>query len=113
MKEQILTVAVEGERLVISIGIETLAWAAEHNPLTESYGDDGEFRNYKVTDPGIFAAEVVNALHREDEEGTTPVHTLFDHAFLTAIESGCEGASEEPEVIGDDPLPSPTEGEGK
>lgn len=104
-ENQILTVAVEGDRLVISIGLATLAWAAEHNPLTETYGEDGEFRNYRITDPAVFAAEVVNALQSESEDGTTPVHTLFDHAFLDAIEAGCEGASEKPQVITEDPAP--------
>lgn len=35
-----------------------------------------------------FAKAVVNYLESESENGTTPLHTVFDDAFLHAIESG-------------------------
>lgn len=53
---------------------------------------------WKVTDAAIFAKEVCHALNNEREDGTTPVHVMFDKAFMHAIEQGAEGieaASEE------------------
>ncbi|MFN4296983.1 MAG: MazG-like family protein [Brevundimonas sp.] len=46
---------------------------------------------WKVTDPAEFAKEVCHALNRESEIGTTPVHVMFDRAFLHVIEQGGEG----------------------
>jgi len=35
-----------------------------------------------------FAKEVCNALNSESEDGTTPIHRLFDNAFDKAFECG-------------------------
>lgn len=51
---------------------------------------------YEITNPLEFAKEVVRALNREDEQGTTDIHNLFDQAFLDAIEAGAEGIDEHP-----------------
>ena len=45
----------------------------------------------KVLDPKAFAQEVVYALNQEDEDGTTPIHRLFDQAFSAAAENGSQG----------------------
>lgn len=84
-----LRVSVKDGRLVISIGVETLCFAAEHCNLFY----DGEKDRYtlKVTDKATFAKEVVRALEHEEEDGTTPVHLLFDNAFEYAVGDGCEG----------------------
>ena len=61
---------------------------------------------WKVTDAPAFAREVVRALNHENpDNGTTPIHRLFDAAFLDAIEQGAEGVEEEP-VCGDCGLPT-------
>ena len=39
-----------------------------------------------------FARDVQRELRREQEDGTTPVHTLFDDAVTAAVEDGCESA---------------------
>jgi hypothetical protein len=49
---------------------------------------------WKVTDPAVFAEEVCHALNDEREDGTTPVHMMFDKVFLAAIEDGAEGIEE-------------------
>lgn len=49
---------------------------------------------YKITDVGEFAKELVYALNREDEQGTTAIHKLFDQAILDAIEQGAFGIDE-------------------
>jgi hypothetical protein len=49
---------------------------------------------FKVTNARLFAHDVARALNDEDEEGTTPIHHLFDAAFAEAIEQGAEGIEE-------------------
>jgi hypothetical protein len=53
---------------------------------------------FKITNARKFAPEVVRALNDEDEEGTTPIHRLFDAACEEAIEQGAEGVEESPET---------------
>jgi len=46
-----------------------------------------------ITDVNRFAKDVVYALNEEKEDGTTPVHVLFDNAFERAVENGSQGVS--------------------
>ena len=55
---------------------------------------DGLDGLWKVTDQAVFAKEVCHALNDEREDGTTPVHIMFDKAFMGAIEQGAEGIEE-------------------
>lgn len=80
--EQRLMCVVEKERLVISIGLETLAFSLEHMP--RSY-DETE---YVATDFKEFANDVRAELVREEEDGTSPLHTLLDEAMDKAIDNG-------------------------
>jgi len=50
-----------------------------------------------VTDAPQFAQEVCLAINREDEEGTTPFHKMFDRAMDYAINQGALGVEEHPE----------------
>ena len=77
-----LTVEVTDGRLVISIGIDTLAYAAETMPSNNPYQDDkGEFiQTVKVTDPVEFAKRMLSALT-----------DLLDKAFQSAIDDGSLG----------------------
>jgi hypothetical protein len=48
-----------------------------------------------VLDAELFALDVVRALNQEDsEDGTSPVHHLFDTAFERAFEAGAQGVEE-------------------
>jgi hypothetical protein len=49
---------------------------------------------YKVTDSRAFAADLVTELNREEEDGTTRVHRMFDGAIDEAINQGAEGIEE-------------------
>ncbi|MDE1902140.1 MAG: hypothetical protein KGI37_10965, partial [Alphaproteobacteria bacterium] len=49
---------------------------------------------YKITDADEFAKELTRALNREDEQGTTAIHELFDQAILNCLESGAFGIDE-------------------
>lgn len=49
---------------------------------------------FSITDPELFAPDFVHELNREDEQGTTPIHRLFDKAMYEAIGQGAEGVDE-------------------
>jgi hypothetical protein len=51
-------------------------------------------KRWKVTDPAIFAKELLHALNNEDEQGTTMIHKMFDKAINEALEQGAEGIEE-------------------
>lgn len=48
----------------------------------------------KITDVDAFAKELVGELNREGEDGTTPIHTMFDRCIEEAAEQGAEGVVE-------------------
>jgi len=78
--------------LSISIGVRTLAHVAEFNPELERYDEEsGDTNAPKVTDHDAFTKEVLAMLRREEEDGTTIVHEMFDKAVEMAIENGAEG----------------------
>ena len=80
---------IEDGSLVIRVSLEALpmvldgAWAM--NKLDH---------RYKITDASEFAKELMHALNREDEQGTTPVHEMFDDAIIYCIEQGAFGIDE-------------------
>jgi len=49
---------------------------------------------WKVTEPVAFAKEVCYVLNYEREDGTTPIHMMFEKAFTGAIGQGAEGIEE-------------------
>ena len=84
-----LSVAIIGEAIVIRLPLSVIPDAVE------GWWATGRGDHWRVTDAGAFAPEVVRALEDEAEDGSTPVHLLFDAAFERAIESGAEGVVEE------------------
>lgn len=64
---------------MISIGIKTMATAAEYR------------EDMNVEDIKVFAESMVRALREEQEDGTTPVHYLLDAAANWCFEQGEEG----------------------
>ena len=83
-REQVLTVGIEDEQLVIRIGIDALAFALNQQ-------DDP----MRVVDPVLAADEIVKELKREEEDGTTPVHKLLDKAGYDAWENGGFGFADD------------------
>lgn len=83
-KAQWLKTEVKGGKLVISVGVDTLAFAAQRFYDEEAFQnsegseDEAEFR---IVDADEFAESVLEALEKESEDGTTPVHLLLDAAF--------------------------------
>lgn len=90
MKDCPLSVAVEGDELVIRIGIDTLAFSAEHCPLF--YNEEkhmGAMGPYvKVEDKVELAKDVIRAMQHEEEDGSTPLSDMFDKAIEDAAEDG-------------------------
>lgn len=77
---------IEDGELVIRIGIETLAFAAEHMNLS-----DGSGRSIRVCDVPEFAKDVRAELMREEEDGSSPLTNVLDKACLDAWEEGSIG----------------------
>lgn len=83
-KEDTLKVEVVDGKLHISIGVNAMCNALEGS----WYFQSGPF---KITDIDVFTDAVRAQLLAEEEDGTTPVHTMLDSAAEMAIEWGCEG----------------------
>lgn len=89
-----LRVRIEREQIVISIGVATLPKVVEFGHDHHSYDEEaGDYLVPKITDPDTFAKEVLSELEREEEDGTTLVHLMFDKAIAHAIENGAEGVT--------------------
>lgn len=84
MMDQQLEMKIEKGRLEISIGINTLCHAI-------AYGLEMRAEEFEITDNDTFANEVLTALHREAEDGTTEIHKALDNAAMSAIENGAYG----------------------
>lgn len=95
MDEPLKVEVVKG-RLVISIGVQTLAFAYTHSDLNNPYNEKTcEFQKlYEVTKPNDLAESVAMELNREEEDGTTPVHKMLDKVFEDVVENGGEGIEE-------------------
>lgn len=80
---------IENGSLVIRVSLEALPMVLEGAWAMNKFDT-----RLKITDAGEFSKELVYALNREDEQGTTPIHELFDKAILYVIESGGFGIDE-------------------
>lgn len=89
MSKKSLSVKIARGVLRIEIGVTTLKKVAENHP--KYWQPTIDKTAIVVSDPALFAAEVLRALQDEDEEGTTAVHRLFDAAISAVSESGGEG----------------------
>jgi hypothetical protein len=80
------TVRLVAGEIVIRVSVDNLpaivegGWASRVFPI-----------RFKVTDPEAFAADLLYELRREEEDGTTPIHRLFDRCIWSAIENGAQG----------------------
>lgn len=81
-------VTVEGDDLVIRFAVDQLchsvtmgdSWPVQFN------GESGA----TIVNRPLFLQELTHELLREDEQGATPLHHLFDAAALEVIEQGGE-----------------------
>lgn len=78
-KDKPLNIEIKDGELVISIGINTLAFAAKHH---RDWPEGMEIKNCLK-----FAKHIVGELNNnEDETGATLIHRAFDEAALNVIE---------------------------
>jgi hypothetical protein len=82
---------------VLSIGIETLALAAEGSRLWPAI---------IVRDLDVFGRDLAKQLLSDEaEDGTLPLHRVFDDAFEALVEDGCEGIEYSERMEGETPSP--------
>lgn len=72
-------------KIVISIGINVLAFACDTGH------PENQANEFSIVDKDQFAKDIMNEITREEEDGTTPLHRLFDQATLDAIDQGSLG----------------------
>lgn len=77
MKYRPLQIKVEGEELVMRIGIDTLSFAATQNNACHA-----------VTNQRGFALDVINKLLYEDELGASITTNALDKAIQSAVDYG-------------------------
>jgi hypothetical protein len=104
-----LRATVEGGRLVISIGVDTLAFAfengEENNPFNEQANDFE--RQLRIADPLQFAEDVCRELNDEAEDGSTPFTRFFDSMMEAAVENGSLGIEDSDETADGTQLEKP------
>jgi hypothetical protein len=98
-KDLPLEMKVDGDVVRIAIGVDTLSWAAEAsnewNPLNEKTGEFNQ--TWWVMDKTEFAKDVLRALQREAEDGSSPFTRLLDQMTTAALDDGSLGVAECPE----------------
>lgn len=85
-RDKQLTIEVKDGELHISVGVELLSYATygKINDRCE-VGD----KNYMIVkDHDKFAQSIIESLSVEEEDGTTPVHKMFDNAVDYSIGQG-------------------------
>lgn len=91
-----LRAVLENDRLCVSIGVKTLAFAfensEENNPYYEDFCDTK--RQFSICDPLQFAKDVCNELNREYKDGSTPLTQLLDSMMGSVAEQGSEGVTD-------------------
>lgn len=93
-------VAVEGNELVIRITTDTLLHAVS---MSDQWPVDGQGQSLAiVTNRALFVQEIADQLQRENEQGATPVHLLFDDAAEEALNAGSEAVVFREEDEGDE-----------
>lgn len=85
------TAIIEDGAIVIRVQISALQSIMDGGFACAAYD-----KRYRVTDPEGFAKEIARELNNEDEEGSTPVHKLFDDAINEALNQGAQHADEHP-----------------
>lgn len=88
-----LSVVVQRGRLVIEIGVDTLAHSASYadwaNPFDEQRDD--YIRTFAITDTVQFAKDVTFAMLHEREDGSSPLTDFLDRMMEAALDEGSLG----------------------
>ncbi len=87
-KDAPLSCRIEGNQLIISIGISTLAFSANKGEDMCELFESGAI---KIVNEKQFAKDVWYELGREDEDGSTMLTDLLDKAVREAVDRGSAG----------------------
>ena len=98
---QELKATVEDGRLVIAIGVQTLAHAIAYADWANLFDEaaDDYIRTFAIEDAPQFAKDVVSAMLDEREDGSTPLSDFLDQMAQAAIEDGSLGLHEDDHQI--------------
>lgn len=80
---------IEDGSIVIRVSLDALPMVLEGAWAMRKFDT-----RYKITDASEFAKELTRALNREDEQGTTAIHEMFDQAIIDCLENGAFGIDE-------------------
>ena len=80
-----LSVAVEGDDLVIRIGINRM----------DGHDCHPELPAMKFEDKQMWVKDVIYEIEREEEDGSCPISDLLDKAMSEALEQGSAGVAED------------------
>lgn len=95
MKDRPLQATIIDDELVVRIGVETLAFAAEHVELPIRGFGETVYPHWKVADAAELARDVCRKLSHEAEDGSSPLTQLFDEAIIEAYEDGSTGFADD------------------
>ncbi len=90
-KYQKLDVDIKNDRLLISVGVDTLAFAANHSDYFKQ-------ARIKKSDQERFAKELVDLMVKENEVGESLLTRFLDKCFERAVDSGAESITYKDEV---------------
>lgn len=87
-----LDVSIKDGRLIIGIGVRTLAHAVCYSDWANPYDDErGDYiRTFAITDAGRFAKDVMCAMLDEREDGSSPLSDFLDKMAEAAVDDGSE-----------------------
>jgi hypothetical protein len=98
--DQPLSASVEGQELVIRLGINTLAWVFDHDTENNPFVEDKEIwiQTDKIIDAREFAKDVSHEMNDEREDGSSPLTDFLEKMCRAAAENGSLGIAESGEV---------------
>lgn len=87
-----LTVEVKDGRLVIEIGVNTLAHAISYADWANPFDDERNdyVRTFAIADAEKFARDVMHAMLKEEEDGSSPLSDFLDESSEAAVNDGSE-----------------------
>lgn len=85
--QQTLVIAIEGDQLVIRVGVDCLLQAI---PLADTWPTNNAGEPCKITDRDQFLKDLICELDRENEQGATVLHLAIDEAATEVTEQGYE-----------------------
>ena len=97
MKDRPLQATIIDDELIVRIGVDTLAFAAEHVGLPVRGFGETVYPHWKVTDAAELARDVCRKLSHEAEDGSSRLTQLLDKAIIEAYEDGSTGFADEKE----------------